>query len=767
MSFTHTTCNWRSVLIASIVLGTLQPADLRAEEYELIICPSKDAFVDSKNEYTNYGTFPELFTGECEWMDMNYLGHGRTKTFLEFDLSEIPAKSSLIDVKLKMYCFDDGNPSIPREIRVNWVYNWWSETGINFNNAPISYHISSDEITTVGPGKWYVWDNEVIFWDVYLSYHGGPWGNPAPISWAVTEEYNPLEAFLLHRFYSKEDPDPSMHPRLVVTYEGNTAPQTHDDCDGKGAMAVSEGKFPFFTDDATFDGPGLCMTSPNVWYKYTPSRSGVACLSLCGSGYDTKLAVYASGSCDLSSNDLLACDDDYCGCDENGQQCLDSQTKLRVVEGLEYLVEVGGSTSQDTGPGLLTINCCEIEYQPGDIAEGEGVTPNEYIDNYNGGCQSPEMAVAPINCEDTIAGLTGNFYRAGAPVRDTDWYHIDHFGGDLTWTAAAECPIEIVIYDAKDPLWLCANPAEIPQVRATAEPCQTASVTWEDAPEGPYWLLIAPWDIWKGDDIAGWPNDCKYRATLGCSFEENFDSYQAGSKLAGQGGWEAWDGDPAAGDFFVTSDQSQSPPNSVVIDDFDDAVHQHSARTSGKWEYTAWVYVPEEMDGLQYFILLNTYPAYYETPERWSLQLELDGEAGVVEDYLGSDTVPLVRDQWAEIRVVIDLDSDSQSVYYNGQHVVTKGWTDGVKPGGALNIAAVDLYSHGATAVYYDDMALREYVSSCPADVNSDLTVDINDLFQVLAAWGTCNECPEDVNVDGTVDINDLFEVLSAWGPCP
>lgn len=58
------------------------------------------------------------------------------------------------------------------------------------------------------------------------------------------------------------------------------------------------------------------------------------------------------------------------------------------------------------------------------------------------------------------------------------------------------------------------------------------------------------------------------------------------------------------------------------------------------------------------------------------------------------------------------------------------------------------------------------YMSDCPADLNGDEEVDIDDLFQVLAAWGDCDDCAEDINEDGTVDIDDLFEVLADWGPC-
>ena len=54
----------------------------------------------------------------------------------------------------------------------------------------------------------------------------------------------------------------------------------------------------------------------------------------------------------------------------------------------------------------------------------------------------------------------------------------------------------------------------------------------------------------------------------------------------------------------------------------------------------------------------------------------------------------------------------------------------------------------------------------CPGDVNSDNKVNIDDLFAVLGAWGTCDDCPEDVNDDGVVNIDDIFAVLGAWGPC-
>ncbi|UCD75302.1 MAG: hypothetical protein JSV91_16145 [Phycisphaerales bacterium] len=57
-------------------------------------------------------------------------------------------------------------------------------------------------------------------------------------------------------------------------------------------------------------------------------------------------------------------------------------------------------------------------------------------------------------------------------------------------------------------------------------------------------------------------------------------------------------------------------------------------------------------------------------------------------------------------------------------------------------------------------------VPECPEDLNADGKVNIDDLFMILGAWGTCDTCPEDLNDDGKVNIDDLFLILGGWGPC-
>jgi hypothetical protein len=205
-------------------------------------------------------------------------------------------------------------------------------------------------------------------------------------------------------------------------------------------------------------------------------------------------------------------------------------------------------------------------------------------------------------------------------------------------------------------------------------------------------------------------------ATLSASargpWSDNFDSYVTGSALHGQGGWAGWD-DNAAATGYVSDTQARSSPNSAEIKWFStvaaDMVQQYSDVNSGIWIYTAWQYVPSEMTGVQYFILMNTYTVGNHLLTDWSLQLTFSAEGGYIQDFdFPEQTTTLITDQWVEIRVEIDLDTDWQTIYYNNVQLQAKGWTDGVSPGGALNVACVDLYAGDAatTSVYYDDLSL-------------------------------------------------------------
>ena len=54
---------------------------------------------------------------------------------------------------------------------------------------------------------------------------------------------------------------------------------------------------------------------------------------------------------------------------------------------------------------------------------------------------------------------------------------------------------------------------------------------------------------------------------------------------------------------------------------------------------------------------------------------------------------------------------------------------------------------------------------SCPADIDGDGNVGINDLLELLGKWDSA-DCNADIDRSDTVDINDFLDLLASWGPC-
>lgn len=194
---------------------------------------------------------------------------------------------------------------------------------------------------------------------------------------------------------------------------------------------------------------------------------------------------------------------------------------------------------------------------------------------------------------------------------------------------------------------------------------------------------------------------------------DNFDSYEAGSPLHGQGGWAGWDNNAAATG-YITSNLSRSSPNSVEIKWFTtvaaDMVHEYTDINSGTWVYRAWQYVPSSMTGTQYFILMNKYVAgTTHNIQDWSLQLEFSASGGYIRDFDNqAASLPLKTNKWVLIRVEIDFEADIQTIYYDNTFLTSKSWKNGVSQGGTKNLACVDLYAGDTTSssVYYDDLSV-------------------------------------------------------------
>lgn len=177
--------------------------------------------------------------------------------------------------------------------------------------------------------------------------------------------------------------------------------------------AIPGGTTWFSNVGATTDGPnepiacdffGYTQVGSDIWFCYTATCNEVVVASLCGSDYDTKMAVYDGCAC--PSAGPIGCSDDDCG-----QMGSGSRVVFPVLAGASYMIRVGGYQGRQ-GDGLITL-FCESDPNHGLNACRPG-TGNCFVDNGTPGCQDGNTcglvcAIDPFCCDtewdDTCAEL--------------------------------------------------------------------------------------------------------------------------------------------------------------------------------------------------------------------------------------------------------------------------------------------------------------------------------------------------------------------------
>ena len=179
--------------------------------------------------------------------------------------------------------------------------------------------------------------------------------------------------------------------------------------------------------------------------------------------------------------------------------------------------------------------------------------------------------------------------------------------------------------------------------------------------------------------------------------------------------WQGWDFDPNASRSVVVDDPSRSGPNSLQISfsTTDDLIHTYNdfGLTSGVYAFEAWQFIPSSAtNGVTWFNLFNRYDGMppHNNPD-WSVATQFNMATNEVIAWADGGTLPLVKGEWIQIRVVINLDDDTQEIFYNGDLLVAKSWSGGVGEGGLTELQAIDLFAaSGTTPVYYDDLSITE-----------------------------------------------------------
>ncbi|MFO0833283.1 MAG: hypothetical protein U0637_15735 [Phycisphaerales bacterium] len=162
----------------------------------------------------------------------------------------------------------------------------------------------------------------------------------------------------------------SMNATAVVPGSGGGSGGApfNDSC--ANALTVNGGAYAFTNLNATTDGPTECTNSgdsqinADVWFKWTSGTCvNPMTISTCGSGFDTKLAVYQGATCP-STTSAIQCNDDTTGCAGGAGAGLGSSVTFTPAANTTYLIRIGGYTpsggSPNTGNGTLTIvepNC--------------------------------------------------------------------------------------------------------------------------------------------------------------------------------------------------------------------------------------------------------------------------------------------------------------------------------------------------------------------------------------------------------------------------
>jgi len=216
-------------------------------------------------------------------------------------------------------------------------------------------------------------------------------------------------------------------------------------------------------------------------------------------------------------------------------------------------------------------------------------------------------------------------------------------------------------------------------------------------------------------------NDVKTNDLVGMApnWYELFDTYTDGQFLDGtsdDGGWLGWGGLETAG-AYVTGDYYRSAPHSVEIVGAVDLIHEFSGYTTGVWNMTSWIYIPEDLEGSTYYIVMSDYA---DGDGHWNIQMAMDSFTLEIEAQWDGYTLPLIQGRWVELLAVIDMDQDWYDFYYDGELLEYKPWSDGVNNDGegSLNISCIDLYANGASNVYYDDISIVAYGTPATPDLS-------------------------------------------------
>ena len=254
--------------------------------------------------------------------------------------------------------------------------------------------------------------------------------------------------------------------------------------------------------------------------------------------------------------------------------------------------------------------------------------------------------------------------------------------------------------------------------------------------------------------------------------EENFDSFAAGSKIVqtinDQSVWDTWSSTPGGSEDALISDKySNSPNNSIYLANNNDIVLLFDDLTSGRYQVKFKILI--ESGKIGYFNMLHDFAG---GNSQWAFQVYFNPNGmGVVDAGRPSAaSFNFGYDKWMDVNVVVDLDDDFASFYFDEKEIISWKWSLGTSGGGTLTkLDAVNFYGitqGGSSGMYIDDVYFIEQVVP---EAPSNLTASVENDKDIALNWDAPTVLPDNyiLSRNNVVIASDLVNNSFTESPYP
>lgn len=247
---------------------------------------------------------------------------------------------------------------------------------------------------------------------------------------------------------------------------------------------------------------------------------------------------------------------------------------------------------------------------------------------------------------------------------------------------------------------------------------------------------------------------------------EDFDDFADGDYLAvvDPENWTTWTNQPGTDEDALISDaQSETAPNSVLVDGTTDAVFPCGDLTSGAFGIMFDFYVPSGNAG--YYNLQHVFAS------EWALECYLNADGSTQIDAGGQSITDAVFpfDTWWNVYIEVDMTNDWATMYWDDEMIIEFQWslkTDGTP--GENQLGCVNMYA-GANGsdnpMYYFDnftfISLSSALAPPSAEVDTDeFLVEISDGIAVTETFSLANVGEQDLEYH----VYPVYDVEEASG---